>query len=253
MITGQQSDFIKFVASIAVKDAPLYGIHVVSPIIAQAIIESKWGKSGLAVNGKNLFGIKCGSSWKGDAINMKTMEEYTPGTHTQISALFRKYNSWEESIHDYFKFTNTKRYAALKKCTTPIAYCMAIKAAGYATSSTYVNTLMNCINTYDLTAYDGLTEAEVNKPEIDYSVQVPEITNTPIEHVTSVIDYSKVVEDVIKGLYSTGDDRIIRLARNGYNPLAVQYMVNQAIKIKDLTAELKKAYNVINKVKEVVS
>lgn len=257
MATGQQNEFISYVASIASVDAPKYGIKVISPIIAQAIIESNWGKSGLATKGMNLFGIKCGSSWKGDAINMQTNEEYTPGSYTQISALFRKYNSWDDSIHDYFKFINTKRYAALKNCTTPREYCEAIKAAGYATSSTYVDTLMKCINTYSLTDYDGIVElldtsTLPDKPEIDYSVQ-PKPIETPVQNVTSVIDYSKVITDVINNLYGNGDDRIIRLAKNGYNPTAVQYMVNQQLTIDDLTNKLNQAYNVINKVKEAIS
>ena len=33
--------------------------------IAQAILESGWGKSGLTVKGNALFGIKAGKSWSG--------------------------------------------------------------------------------------------------------------------------------------------------------------------------------------------
>lgn len=46
----------------AVKDGAVKGwdTHRVLPSvsIAQAILESDWGRSGLAVKGKNLFGIK---------------------------------------------------------------------------------------------------------------------------------------------------------------------------------------------------
>ena len=247
MITGAQNDFINNVASIALQDAPLYGIHVVSPIIAQAIIESNWGKSGLATKGLNLFGIKCGKNWTGAAINMQTKEEYSPGQLTTVSAFFRKYDSWEDSIHDYFKFTNTKRYEKLKECYTPQSYCEAIKAAGYATSSSYPITLMNCIRNYNLTDFDKYLDENPQTFENDY------IEETPKEEVTAVIDYSKVVNDVISGLYGNGEDRLISLANNGYNPLAVQYMVNQQIKINALTNDLEKAYNKLNKLKEVLS
>lgn len=247
MITGAQSNFINQVASVASVDAPSYGIHVISPIIAQAIIESNWGKSGLATKGKNLFGIKCGSKWTGASINMRTKEEYSPGTLTTISSNFRKYDSWTESIHDYFKFISTKRYAALKLCTTPLEYCTAIKAAGYATSSSYVNTLMNCINTYNLASYDKLIGTAIQPtPE-----PIPEpVVETPI---VAVIDYSKIIAEVMTGIYGNGDDRIIRLARNGYNPLAVQFMVNQQTLINDLTKERDLYYNIINKVKEDIT
>ena len=240
MITGAQSEFIDKVASIAITEAPKYGIHVVSPIIAQAIIESNWGKSGLATKGLNLFGIKCGSTWTGASINMTTKEEYQPGTLTTIKSLFRKYNSWDESVLDYFKFINTKRYAKLKECTTPRQYCEAIKEAGYATSSTYVNTLMNCINSYNLMTYDALIGKE-------------NIPDPPKQEITAVIDYSKVVDDVKNNIYGSGTDRIIRLAKNGYNPLAVQYMVNLQCQIDDLTKERETYYNIISKLKEVLT
>ena len=115
MRTGVQKkdDFINFVACVAMADANTKGLHVVSPILAQAIIESNWGESGLATLGNNLFGIKCGSSWKGASINMKTREEYSPGTLTTISDNFRKYNSWEESIPDYFSFISTEKSRGL--------------------------------------------------------------------------------------------------------------------------------------------
>lgn len=250
MTIGVQNkdNFVNYVATIALTDAHTYGLHVVSPIIAQAIIESNWGESGLAKKGNNLFGIKCGSAWKGASINMKTKEEYTPGSLTTINDNFRKYSSWEESIHDYFKFISTKRYKKLFECKTPLEYCTEIRNAGYATSSTYVATLMNCINKYKLDDYDvalSVYDAPNNNPAL-----ISNGENTPVEHVTSVIDYSKVVNDVINGLYGSGDDRILRLSHNGYNPLAVQYMVNLQVKVNALTEHYQSLYNILNKVKE---
>jgi hypothetical protein len=248
MATGQQSEFINMVASLVIKYAPSYNIKVVSPIIAQAIIESNWGKSGLTQKANNLFGIKCGSKWTGKSVNMKTQEEYTAGTLTDIKANFRAYDSLEASVHDYFEFTNTKRYEALRSCTTPRQYCEAIKAAGYATSSTYVNTLMHCIDAYNLTSFDDLKSAE----PIDITPVPNPIPETPVQQITSVIDYTKVVTEVINGIYGNGDERITRLAKNGYNPMAVQYMVNLQLKINELTNSLNDCYTKINKAKEAL-
>lgn len=50
------SDFVKTVAAYIKKYAPVYGIEVVSPIIAQAVLESGYGTSELAVNAHNYFG-----------------------------------------------------------------------------------------------------------------------------------------------------------------------------------------------------
>lgn len=247
MTTGVQNDFINMVGALVKKYAPAYNVKVVSPIIAQAIIESNWGKSGLTQKANNLFGIKCGSKWKGKSVNMKTKEEYSVGTLSDIRANFRAYDSLEESVHDYFEFTNTKRYEALKSCTTPRQYCEAIKTAGYATSSTYVDTLMKCIDTYGLTSFDSFETVTIPEPE------TPSIPETPIHQITSVIDYTKVVTEVINGIYGNGDDRITRLAKNGYNPMSVQYMVNLQLRINELTKENERCYNIINKVKEVIS
>ena len=52
------SDFVKTVATYIKKYAPVYGIEVVSPIIAQAVLESGYGTSELAVNAHNYFGLK---------------------------------------------------------------------------------------------------------------------------------------------------------------------------------------------------
>ena len=94
--------FIQKVAEKVKKYAPLYGICVHSPIIAQAIIESGWGKSGLASKYHNYFGLKCGSSWKGGSVNMATREEYKPGVITNIRDNFRTYEDFDDGIRGYF-------------------------------------------------------------------------------------------------------------------------------------------------------
>ena len=47
-----------------------------SVIIAQAAIESNWGRSSLSAKYNNYFGIKAGKSWKGKTVNMKTGEVF---------------------------------------------------------------------------------------------------------------------------------------------------------------------------------
>lgn len=148
------SEFIEKIANCVDKYAYLYGIEVHSPIIAQAILESGWGKSGLASKYHNYFGLKCGSSWKGKSVNMATKEEYKVGTLTNIRDNFRVYDSMEAGVKGYFEFINTKRYANLKGVTSPEEYVKRIKADGYATSSTYVNNIMRVIRNNNLTRFD---------------------------------------------------------------------------------------------------
>ena len=145
--------FIETVGQYCRKYAPKYGIKCYSAVIAQAILESGWGKSKLSAKYHNYFGLKCGSKWKGKAVSMRTGEEYD-GRRVTISAYFRAYPNMEQGIKGYFDFINTARYSNLKGVTSPKTYLSRIKADGYATSSNYVSSNMSIVNSYGLKAYD---------------------------------------------------------------------------------------------------
>lgn len=148
-------EFIDQVAVYVKKYAAIFGICVHSPIIAQAILESGWGKSKLAATYHNYFGLKCGTKWTGKSVNMNTQEEYEPGTLTTIADNFRVFDSMEEGVKGYFEFIQLSRYQNLKGITDPKTYLETIKADGYATSSTYVQNNMNLVEQYELTDYDS--------------------------------------------------------------------------------------------------
>ena len=160
-----QTEFIQTIGPIIQKHAKLRGYKVCSPIIAQACVESAYGKSSLAAKYHNYFGMKCGSSWKGKSVNMSTKEEYKAGTLTSIKANFRAYDSMEEGVIGYFDFISTSRYANLKNATTPNEYLEFIKKDGYATNSTYVATNMSVVNKFKLTVYDT-SQAPATNPTI---------------------------------------------------------------------------------------
>lgn len=154
--------FIADIAPLIQKAAKKNGYYVASPIIAQACIESNYGISSLGKKYHNYFGMKCGSSWKGKSVNLATKEEYTVGTLTTIRDNFRVYDSMADGVQGYFDFISSKRYANLKTATDPQTYLERIKADGYATSSTYVNTNMNTILKWDLTTWDNFNHESVN-------------------------------------------------------------------------------------------
>ena len=151
----QVASFINQIAPLIQNEAVKRGYKVASPIIAQACIESAFGTSGLAKTYHNYFGLKCGSAWKGKSVNLKTKEEYTVGTLTTIRDNFRVYDNMLSGVSGYFDFISTKRYSNLKDAPTPQIYLELIKKDGYCTSSTYVQTCMNCINKYNLTQFDN--------------------------------------------------------------------------------------------------
>lgn len=187
--------FIQKVAEKVRKYAPLYGICVHSPIIAQAIIESGWGKSGLASKYHNYFGLKCGGSWKGGSVNMATKEEYKPGVVTNIRDNFRTYEDFDAGIRGYFEFINTRRYANLKGVKNPEEYLRRIKADGYATNSKYVDNIMRVIRDNKLTRFDGNGDGDMKKEELTGKVLSGK----------EIIDI--LAKRVVAGDYDTGVDR----------------------------------------------
>ena len=120
--------------------------------LAQAILESAWGKSSLASQYHNLFGIK--GSYKGMSVNMPTYEEYG-GRMVLINDAFRRYPDNNASVQDHTDFlVKNSRYHNLIGVRDANTATYLIRADGYATASSYTNSLRSVINTYDLTRYD---------------------------------------------------------------------------------------------------
>lgn len=155
------SEFITRVAKTAVSDWKDRRIMLPSVVIAQAILESAWGKSELAVNAKALFGIKR-HDWTGKTYIKTAEEQLADGTYISIkNTEWRAYSSWEESILDHNTYIATReksvgvlRYADIIGNTDHKAVCKLLKDCGYATSLTYDEKLLNLITLYGLTEYD---------------------------------------------------------------------------------------------------
>ena len=184
-----KQEFIKKIAGYVRKYAADYGIAVHSPIIAQAILESGWGESKLASAYHNYFGLKCGTKWKGRSVNMKTQEEYSPGTKTTIADNFRVYSNMDEGVKGYFEFIQLPRYQNLKGITDPKECLQTIEDDGYAAGSTYVADVFRCVEAYGLTEYDGkaeggiaMTEKELRQKPVDYLAQYVGIKEGSAEH-----------------------------------------------------------------------
>ena len=163
-----EADAIKKVSSLFTADQKKSGI-LASVSLAQFILESGYGKSELAQNANNIFGMKCslsgnawsGSSWDGKSkYTKKTQEQHKDGSYETITADFRKYPCIEDSIADHSAYLlgamNGKklRYGGLKGCTDYKKAIQIIKDGGYATSLTYVEKLCSIIEKWNLTQYD---------------------------------------------------------------------------------------------------
>lgn len=161
----QARDFIAHIAPIIQKTAKERGYAICSTTIAQAVIEGAAGTSVLAKTYHNHFGLKCGSSWKGRSVNLKTKEEYTVGNLVTIKDNFRAYANDEEGVKGYYDFISTKRYANLKQAKDYRQFAEYLKKDGYATSSFYVNTLIRTVDKYQLYQYDQ-TIPSTTKPTL---------------------------------------------------------------------------------------
>lgn len=209
--TEQVKAFIGMIAPLIQKEAKARGYKVASPIIAQACCESAYGTSSLGYKYHNYFGMKCGSSWKGKSVNLKTKEEYNSQL-VSIRDNFRVYDSMEDGVVGYFNFISTKRYENLKQANSPRQYLEFIKQDGYATSSSYVVTNMSIVDKYGLTRFD----------EVSFKTITPEL-----------------ISKVIDGVYGVGNARVIALTNEGYDPIEVQKKVNELYKSSQELAPIK--------------
>lgn len=152
-MTNQERSFINLIGDAAKKYYATYRI-LPSLTIAQAILESGWGRSILAWKYHNYFGMKAGKSYSDANVKMQTKEEYVKGQLTTIYDCFRSYPSLDAGIKGRFEFLQMKRYQNLKGIIDYKLLCQTIKDDGYATDSTYVTKLCNLIIKYDLWQYD---------------------------------------------------------------------------------------------------
>lgn len=211
------SEFIEEIATYVKKYACDYGIMVHSPIIAQAILESGWGRSTLASEYHNYFGLKCGGAWNGKSVNMATQEEYEVGVMTDIRDNFRVFDSMEDGIKGYFDFINYSRYSNLKGVTDPEEYCRLIKEDGYATSSTYVDSLVRVIYDNNLTRFD--TDEPINEePEETEEIEEGDGDDMTREELTGdILTGEEIIgilaQRVVRGDYGNGQERKDKLGK----------------------------------------
>ena len=157
MAVNQVINFVNIIGPIIAAEAQKRGYKICSTVIAQAVIESRYGESVLASKYHNYFGIKCGKQWLADgkpSVNLKTKEEYKVGTLTTITDYFRVYPNMATGVAGYYDFVSTKRYANLKTAINYTQYAEYLKQDGYATSSSYVKTLTDTVAKYGLAAFD---------------------------------------------------------------------------------------------------
>ena len=118
--------------------------------LAQGILESGAGKSGLTRNSNNHFGVKALGGWNGGV--------YKAWDDEPQKSSFRVYASAAESFRDHsLVLKNSARYRSLfsKSIYDYRGWAIGLQKAGYATAQNYAAALIGFIDTYRLYAING--------------------------------------------------------------------------------------------------
>lgn len=227
-----EREAVAIIGSLCRADMKKSGI-LASITAAQFILESGFGKSELALNANNCFGMKTslsGNSWSGSAwdgkskYTKKTKEEYEEGVLTEITADFRKYPCVADSIADHAAYLlgakngSKLRYEGIKGNTDYKQVAQLIKEGGYATGGAYVSRLCDLIEKWNLTQYDLKATKEPEKtPE-----SVNEFPATPflVKVIIDNLNYRSepCMGNNVKGQTGVGTFTIVEV-RDGWGRL----------------------------------
>jgi flagellar protein FlgJ len=131
-------------------------------LVAQAALETGWGKSVMRAqdgsSSHNLFGIKTGSSWKGDSARAIT-SEFRDGAMVKETAEFRSYASYKDSFHDLVTLlqSNNRYQDVVKSADNPEQFVRELQKAGYATDPNYANKISQIAK--QMTSYQNYAAA----------------------------------------------------------------------------------------------
>lgn len=135
-----------------------YGVPA-SVTIAQAILESGWGRSALSATDRNYFGIKCFGGPGPIASGCHTYQTFEcdkAGTCFTTEASFRTYATVADSFRDHGRFLrdNSRYRGAFAYGRDPDMFLRKVWEAGYATDPQYVSKVKGLMASYNLYRYD---------------------------------------------------------------------------------------------------
>ncbi|EAC2206880.1 GW domain-containing glycosaminoglycan-binding protein [Listeria monocytogenes] len=181
-MTLSQQQFIQSIANDA-QDLQKEEKILTSVTLAQAILESNWGKSGLSTSANNLFGIK--GSYEGSSVSMGT-QEFSSGKAYHTQADFRKYPDKKASLVDHAQLFvngvsgNANLYSAVIGETNYKEAAYAIQDAGYATDPAYAEKLISTIENYNLDQYDQIYDTVTSTENQLAYAEIKNVSNETI-------------------------------------------------------------------------
>ena len=164
-----QLDYVQQYKNVALSEMQRAGIPA-SITLAQGILESASGRSELASNANNHFGIKCAGDWTGKTFYKKDDDRGADGQ--LIESCFRKYNDPQESFFDHSEFLRdprkSNRYGFLFNLDKRDykSWARGLQSSGYATSQIYADQLIDLIERLRLFEYDQPGVVDIKPGEI---------------------------------------------------------------------------------------
>ena len=213
--------FIDTYASLAITEMHGSGIPA-SITLAQAILESGWGRGSVAEGGNNYFCIKCNNGWEGETYEAKDDE---PGL-----SCFRKYQTVFESFRDHSRFlTENARYRPLFELekTDFRAWAKGLKECGYATDKSYGERLIEIIEEHGLWLYDYAIPTthfqSLDTPKMDELVQ-EEISHMPVSYTNSfgVDGHDEGVQALAMPVYTFDKEDLEKAEQPVFEPLKLE-------------------------------
>lgn len=140
-------DYIHRYKNIAVREMQRTGIPA-SITMAQGMFESQFGKSYLAEQGNNHFGIKCKSDWQGETVT------YDDDLKQEC---FKKYATVYDSYIDHSNLLKSRtwyNFLFLLPANDYESWAKGLYKAGYATDSLYAEKIVDLIERFGLYELD---------------------------------------------------------------------------------------------------
>lgn len=172
-------DFLATVGPMCTND--MRDNHILASFsLAQAIWESGWGRSTLATQANNLFGIRAYSTWGGKVFDRNECVLYNNWDalvaakgQSYVSSyklsFWRAYDSWQESVNDHSGlFNRMSIYENLRGNYDYRSCCTLIVQDGYCSETEYTDCLINLIESYDLEQYnyDFGSDGDTQTPDV---------------------------------------------------------------------------------------
>lgn len=149
-----KEEFLEQLAPYAQEVSVTHGVRP-SLLVAQAALESNWGKSQLAQDSNNYFGVK-------NPIGREySTKEFTQNEWTEINASFREYDSVYDSVLDYANLLKNgtswdeNLYQEVIEASTYKEAAYALTKAGYATDPNYAEKIIQIIDSHHLDRFDN--------------------------------------------------------------------------------------------------